>query len=214
MGRESEVTVDSASRLQRRDAIPDAKREGSEPRGALQRFLIRCSVLAIAASLVAIAIWHRTDSRLNTLLIDQGESLSQDDKTNQGSASDRIEIQDSNIVINKAVPLFEPPAGHVASNNASNPFPTTGVPPKQSTSAATSSSPLTSNPDPAPSFKGFEKDKVSPLASSELIPNAEQMKLLERMTANPNGMFLFVIDVDLPENVTELDELKKDFGSS
>jgi hypothetical protein len=52
------------------------------------------------------------------------------------------------------------------------------------------------------------KDSATFSVAPDLNPSPQQLKMLEEMMANPNGMFLMVVDVQLPEGVTDLETLR------
>jgi len=201
-------SVESARRLEERDAIPAS---GVRNSSRLKRnWLFGIAASGIAVCLLAITYFSSAGPASNTLLsknelpatVPSAIAPINGDSVAQRPLKLELETSNADLVVSKEesqstskTPESSLPFPSIASNTRSS---QEGLGMK---SANLSSQEVATRPsDPIPSTPST----VSP----SLAPSIEQLKLLEDMLANPKGSFLFVIDVSLPTDIDNLDSLR------
>ena len=206
-------TVDSASRLQSRDVESKAGPDGVNRRAPKWRWLLPIAASGMAASLLAIAFWSTLQPEKNTFLTTPDQGLAVRNEANPKSTGSPIVIlEDQHLPLDKAVATAESTKDRSLLNEASNTPPKIAVAPPQNSPnvlEALVSNNLATSPRTPPSDAMRSIEALSSTVGPDLKPTAEQLKMLEAMSADPNGMFLFVVEVGLPNGASDLDALRR-----
>jgi hypothetical protein len=190
--------VEPASRLQARDRESNSISGRQDRRRDTRRWIVRGSLIAVAASLLVIFALNLPRPQPNTL-VSPGENLAEQGPRSEGKSTNQIVIHGGNETTSSATDSVAPP-----SNLESTALLAPDKAVQNSTTTMQSSNALA---DAAPSPTG-SKEGTSFSVGPDLKPNAEQIKMLEDMMKNPSGLFLMVIDVRLPEGIADLDALR------
>ncbi len=195
-------TIESARSVQERETEPSSKNEPS--RSAQRNWILGIAASGIAASLMAIAYWSSPKPALNTVLSGMGPP---------GITAPGFEPEKSIASLPAKIEKVTPNLDLVVLEDDRKELPNSQNSTLQSTTIASNirSEKKVDEIKPSnlsrPSVPSIN-DAISSTVSPSLAPSAEQLKMLENMLANPKGTFLFVIDVSLPQDVSDLDSLR------
>ncbi|MDZ4851635.1 MAG: hypothetical protein SGI77_20290 [Pirellulaceae bacterium] len=207
--------VDSAKRIENRDAAPTSQRELKRRPKRLWR--IGIAAAGIAASLLLMMYWSSSKPLSNTLL-SKNLSLPPSNKESLIEKSDTNESTTGHIVIQDA-PSSIPKVPSTDQNAIASLDATKNATVSKSTNDTVVSGGLRSSTPPLATIEAgttgpgasasIAQEVISSAVTSSLTPSAEQIKSFESMMANPNGMFLLVIDVSLTKDVPDLDVFRR-----
>ncbi len=206
--------VESANRLQSRESdASDPSPEKRKRQRSNRQWIVTGSLMAIAASLLAMVVLNLPASKPN-VLINPGPTVAQQLPTSNESSSYEIVVDDKNDSSAKVGTRSNPEelgmksAASLETSIASTPRTSTLDANKQvEDMLAVSKQPSNSLSESSPARSDI-KEAASLSVAPDLKPSVEQIKMLEDMMTNPNGMFLMVVDVQLPAGINDLDALR------
>ncbi len=193
-------TVEAARRLQNRDS--DAHQPASRNSRRSRTWLFGMAATGIAASLLAIVLWSPSKPIANTL-------LSENEPTEAALSPPIRANQEPQVTRSNSVVFDGPLPDRVAIKDAFVDPSTTIVDPQRPNVETLASKEGKNNNGPMSTSSKLSNDARGFTVGPSLEPTAEQLKMLEGMLTNPNGIFLFVVDVSLPSDVTDLDTLRQ-----
>ena len=218
----SSTTVDSAKRIQERDLEPALP--SRQPFSTTYKWVLGLATSGIAASLIAIAYWSHSPGVVpESLIAESSKNVLTTPRTHPATPilDDQISspLNVNGPLNSNALATSNALANSVAMEMRSN----QRVAPPEISRGASKLGPATSNAlSPIERFKPNEdmnglsstkpdstKNAMESTVTSSLAPSAEQLKLFQEMTIDPSGTFLFVIDVSLAREMTNLDDLRR-----